>query len=212
MGIDIQLIKILLFAFPGIVGFFTYSIIIGRKDEKEKEDFLLIFIFSIVPYILIECFGGGGVFDEWFGVSNTEVPSPILNGRLIVLATLIGATLGVFTALVHEKRWLYKLACIAKITKRVGYQDTWDIFQDESEGWYCVRDHKLGLVYTGYFHRYSQNSTLKELVIRDVDVYADEGDHLYKTSEMYICRQPDDLTIEALRKENNNAETTADNE
>lgn len=210
MRIDTQLIRILLFSFPGIIAFFIYSAIVGRKSNRTELDFLLIFMFSMVPYVFLDAVGRHGSVDVWLRAFDSANGDMTIDGQLILWATVIGVAIAIIVAAVQQKRLINKLACKIKVTKRNGNIPIWDIYHDENNGWNIVRDLKLDLIYTGYFHGFSQDTAMKELIIRDVTVYNDSGERLYEVSELYLCRQPEDIMIETWKKgADENEQTTA---
>lgn len=192
---DVQLIKILCIALPGIIGFFMYSNIVNRSEEyKEIHDCLLIFVFSIVPYIFVDFIKGGGLLQKWLEpMSKEEIV--IVNIPFVFEVTIYGIVFSIVCALVHEKevvKWtLYKL----RLTKSRSNKSVWDLFHTERNKYYCIKDHKYGFEYIGWIKNYSEKAVLREIVIGDAKVYK-EGKFVYLKEEIYICRQPDEITIE----------------
>ena len=86
-----------------------------------------------------------------------------------------------------------------RATKRYGDEDVWDFtFNDHDRNveYVNLRDFDKKIVYAGWVERFSDTDKVRELVLRDVNVYDFEGNELFSTPRVYIARPMDDIDIE----------------
>jgi len=51
-------------------------------------------------------------------------------------------------------------------------------------------------VFAGWVNTFSETGKLRELVLRDVEVYDFEGQFMYAAPLLYVARKPEDVHIE----------------
>jgi hypothetical protein len=111
-------------------------------------------------------------------------------------------------AIVGSLIWLYGLQfklvsrflrCIGA-TKKYGNEDLWDFVFNAPEGrveYVYVRDYANQKIFSGWVRGFSEPSEkMRELLLRDVQVFNLESKLLYETPLMYIARPIDDIHIE----------------
>lgn len=103
--------------------------------------------------------------------------------------------------------WLYafKWKLLGKLfryigaTKKYADEDLWDYIFNSSDAraeYIYMRDYKAQKVFSGWVVGFSETEKVRELLLRDVEVYNLEGDRLYTTPLMYIGRPPDSVDLE----------------
>lgn len=90
------------------------------------------------------------------------------------------------------------MKCIGA-TKRYGDEDVWDFTfnaHDRNVEYVHLRDFDKKIVYAGWVERFSDTEKVRELVLRDVEVFDFESNELFATPRVYIARPMDDIDIE----------------
>jgi len=133
----------------------------------------------------------------------------------IIIACLLGIPVAFIASVIHTYKLINFFGRLIRVTRRFGDEDVWDFFHNLPEEveheWVFVRDHKTGLLYFGWIYAYSDSEKERELLMGDVDVYTnDEGEFLYKTEMLYLCRGRYELTIEIPMANEKSGETVQD--
>lgn len=206
MTISSLLIRLILLILPGIISWMLFNKLVSRVIRTKWEDLCEIIVFSVIIYsvfaIVVKIFGWIG----WLGYNVTFFETVLDEKATVVwyeilVASLIGLPVAFIASYVHSNKLINKFGRLLKVTRKFGDQDVWDFFHNLPEEpeyeWVYVRDHKTNLLYFGCIHAYSDSEKERELLMGDVDVYTnDEGELLYKTKMLYLCRHRYDLTIE----------------
>jgi hypothetical protein len=217
MSLSNFLMRILFLVMPGIVSSLLYRSIRGKTERRDWEDYLEIFVFSLLAYglydlcafILIKL----GLSLDLTTFREFMVEAEPVYGLKIVYATLAGIPVAIGAAYFDEYKLIHKFARYIKATKRFGDEDVWDYLNRSPDiKWVYVRDHKYDLYYYGWIQARSDPYKERELLLREVDVFKNStGTHLYTTDVVYLSRKADDLTIEANLASNIHSEANKDN-
>lgn len=211
----------ILFVVPGVITYLLFSHLTGSKPLSDLFSVLLVFIFSTLAYLL----GNLGLFllnlipDVDFQLADI---SQILTGNTNnittqnIIASLISSVIiGLLAVLVWDKRLLFRIANLMKITGKTDNCEAWDYMFD-TQPWVIVRDYVSGNVYYGRVERYSDRSSIRELLLNDVRVFC-EDDSEYHMEQVYLSRTPSEFSIEIddyananITEEDNNAESKVD--
>jgi len=194
-------IRISFLLLPGIIGRMLYTSLIGKKPKKEWEEFFEILIFSLVTYIiyanLCSLFTTGEFITEisiFNKILNEEIP---IQWEKIYPATGVAIIIALIASAFHTYKIINKFGRLINVTKRYGDEDLWDLFHNTPNiEWVVIRDHKLDLAYFCYEKYVSDLGSKRELILKDVEVFNNSGEFLYKADAMYIARDDYDLTIE----------------
>jgi hypothetical protein len=84
-------------------------------------------------------------------------------------------------------------------TKRFGDEDVWDFTfnsNDTRVEFVHFRDFEQKVVYAGWVNTFSETDKIRELVLREVEVYDFEGNRLYDVPLLYLARKPETIHIE----------------
>ncbi len=195
---------------PGIIGTYIFSLLTGRKSNKDFDNFIEVFLVSIFSYfiyglilniknkpnIILEL-----LFDESKKIIFSDIFSDIL------FTTIIALIISIILTILYNFNIINKIAQFFKISVRYGSHDLWDYFhRDKNNNWICVRDHKTKLIYYGYVVAFSENKEKRELIMGDITVYSDiinnkKDNKLYDLKYVYFSRDDFDLTIEIANNE-----------
>ena len=196
---------------------FLPGIIWARLDAKyasqtkpSKFDLILnVFVFGLVAYVvtflLYSIPGVDRIAD--FNLTALEVDDDRAGDVLdtSIVDDILAAT-GVSLILGPAWLWLKQHKIITRAlqwigaTKRYGDEDVWDFTlnsTDAASRYVNLRDDQTGLTYSGYVDVFSENPSVRELLLRDVIVYdtATKAE-LAKVPRIYIAREPKGMTLE----------------
>lgn len=190
----------ILFVVPGVITYLLFSHLTGRKPLSDLFSVFLVFIFSTLAFLL----GNLGLFllnlIPGIDFQLADI-SQILTGNTKnitaqnIIASLISSVLiGLLAVVVWDKRLLFRIANRMKITGKTDNCEVWDYMFDK-QPWVIVRDYVSGNVYYGRVERYSDGSSIRELLLIDVNVFSNnDGD--YHMEQVYLSRTPSEFSIE----------------
>ena len=210
MQIDEFIFKLLILFIPGSIVYIIFSkVAVFRRENKSAFGFKEIF------FILISSFITNTIYDVFSIIINKVCNKNIeytleklLNAGVyktqeIVVLMFISVLFGLFISFLETKKVIYKIVKKLKISTHYGDDDVWTFVCNSPDiEWIYVRDHKYDLVYFGRLEQYSDPGEFRELLLSDVSVFKNKSGKLcYETPKMYISRQPEEITIELLPKE-----------
>lgn len=220
MAVSAFLIRIIFLAVPGMVSYMLFRKLSGRTKREKWEELCQVILFSLIIYgtysACIWFFGlfglGRGELTFFKAIFDENVS--IVWGEIII-ACLLGIPVAFIASVIHTYKLINFFGRLIRVTRRFGDEDVWDFFHNLPEEveheWVFVRDHKTGLLYFGWIYLYSDSEKERELLMGDVDVYTnDEGEFLYKTEMLYLCRGRYELTIEIPMANEKSGETVQD--
>lgn len=206
-------VKISLLGLPGIICYFIYQRLTGKRNRTTFDGFLMIFLFSILSYVLYAFLSASL---HWFQSKGfgTEVINIVyystapISWQVMLYAAISGIILAYILAFGHRYKLLNLIGQVIGATNRYGDEDVWDYFHnlspsDKNDNWVIVRDHKTGLDYYGYASIWSDPGDKRELIISDASVSRD-GEALYDAKHVYFSRNDEDISIEVIVKESEN--------
>lgn len=114
-------------------------------------------------------------------------------------AVVVASVLAIGWLYLSNYKLIVRALQLIKATRRFGDEDVWDYTfnsRDASVEYVHVRDFANELTYAGWVDVYSDSGSLRELTLRDVQVYGFDGDLKYATPRVYLARKPEDIHIE----------------
>jgi hypothetical protein len=117
----------------------------------------------------------------------------------IVVASIVATVCAIIWLYLTNYKLITRLFQKAKATKRYGDEDVWD-YTFNSQGaeveYVHLRDFEKQITYAGWVEVFSETEKLRELVLRDVEVYDFNGHMLYETPRIYVARERSNINIE----------------
>ena len=192
--------QFILFVIPGVITYLLFCYLTGETPLKDLLTVTIIFICSTVSFVignlflmiinLFPCIDIQLADVAQILAGNTKgltVPNVISS----IVASIILAELAV---LFWDKRILFRIANRLRITGRTDNDEVWDNMFD-SQPWVIVRDYVSNNVYYGCVVKYSDRTTIREILLVDVMVYS-KNDGEYHMEQVYIARSPSEFSIE----------------
>jgi Family of unknown function (DUF6338) len=113
-----------------------------------------------------------------------------------IAVSLVGSIVWLY---ILNYRWGGWFLRAIRATKKYGDEDVWDFAFNSPAAWseyVYVRDHENDKVFSGWVVSFSQTGEVRELLLRDTEVFDLEGKKLYDTPLIYLGRAPDSIDIE----------------
>ncbi|MDO9340449.1 MAG: hypothetical protein Q7T72_07985 [Bacteroidales bacterium] len=190
--------KIVLLFIPGAI---TSLIVDQLTIHKEWNAFRFIvnsIVLGVVTYLfvqliyLIPCINPNHkTLDFWQPTNNTKI-IPYLE---ILYASIVGVILGFIFTLGIQKKWIFKLARLLKVSSKYGDECLYYYFlnaKDLSEVY--VRDHEQNLTYHGFIQAFSESNFEREIVLTNVDVYnLSDSTFLYNSDAIFLSKPKDKI-------------------
>lgn len=206
MEISELLIRVILLFLPGIIA----KIIIDQLSTiEEKRHFYFVIYSLVLGFVSYFLYGFIVYLINSLNLSESPVNVSFLEALLdhdrginvneIAYTSLISIFLGVFIALVINRKLFHRAAKKVGITNKFAEPGVWGFVFESSDptDWVLVRDHKNKLSYYGWVSAFSDKVDDCELFLRDVQIFDDvSGDHIHTTPAYYIARARNEISIE----------------
>lgn len=186
---------------PGLVWERIVSKYALKKPPTQFEIALRTFTFGLAAYAITYTLYG-------FAGYPFYVPELARDTAFIADTKYVAEFASAFAvAFVSSIIWLYafKWKLLGKFfryigaTKKYGDEDLWDYIFNSSDAraeYVYVRDYTAQKVFSGWVAGFSETDKVRELLLRDVEVYNLEGDSLYTMPLMYLGRSPECVDLE----------------
>lgn len=176
--------------------FVLHSILLGTAAYFAHQGFwyAMAFITGLwAPFNVHLLSFWASLFDSSIAISLGEVALTCLFS--IAVAYIVSA--GV------NHKVLFRSAQFLRVSRKFGDEDVWAYFlNSEDVHWVWVRDHARGLAYAGWVQAFSATPPVREIVLREVEVFSNErGELLYRVPAMYVAGEPSEITVELPPRE-----------
>lgn len=199
---DFFLIQLAIIFLPGVVWARLDAQYSSKTKPTDIEFFLRAFMFGLASYaatflVYLVC---GWQF-EMIDLSQAEAKA-VINGNVawqVAIAMAVGFVLAVLWMYASNYKWLTRLLQTIGATKTFGDEDVWDFTfnsQNAAVEYVHVRVFEDEITYAGWVVAFSETGKLRELVLRDVQVYNFGGECLFETPRVYLARAPERIHIE----------------
>jgi hypothetical protein len=200
--LSLLVIQIATIFLPGII-WARLDAAYGVKGKLSDTEFLLrAFIFGIVTYAA-----------TFVIFSLLKVPFAIVNlddhakGALVTTQIAWEVIWAICVSFVLSILWLYATTYKVlthflqwiKATKTYGDEDVWDFTFNSSQAeveYVHYRDLENKIVYSGWVNTFSETDKLRELVLRDAQVFDFDGNLMFEIPLLYLARKPDNIHLE----------------
>lgn len=198
---DLALAQLALIFLPGII---WASIDARYGVGLRPNQFTLVlraFLFGVAThsllYILYLSFG----FSYGYaGVINNRPNVNILDFMdEIAISIPLSIVLSVLWLYAITYRLFMNILHYIGATKRYGDEDVWSFTLNSNQPhveYVHIRDIKNGFVFSGWVNAFSENESIREILLRDAIVYNGEGEIISEPPHLYIARDKNDIWIE----------------
>ncbi|MFH0989500.1 MAG: DUF6338 family protein [bacterium] len=202
--------KLILLFTPGIICTLTIDMLTIHARWSPFDFLIRSFIYGIITYLFLQLllftyFGIYSVYHhEQITIAYLSIWRLITEqGQTVNIIEITGSSIlsiivGFIASKVMNDKVLIKIGRKLKITSKFGDDDVWSYFlSDDEVHWVWVRCPKDNIVYEGWVQAFSESEKYREIVLRDVKVYANNNSSfLYEIPAAYLSGEPNDLFIE----------------
>lgn len=174
----------------------------AKEKQSDLDFFVRTFVYGVVTYavtfliylLLKKPFS----LIDFRAAQDTTVLTRAV-GFEILSATGVGFVLGIFWVYASTHKLLTRFLQLIGATKRYGDEDVWDYTFNSPAAtveYVHVRDFSQKLVYAGWVRAFSESGKVRELTLRDAQVFDFNGVMQYEVPLMYLARKPEDIHVE----------------
>jgi len=187
--------KLVIILIPGI---FATQIVKNVTIDKKWDSFkfsIYSLLFGFFCYLLLEWIynlldlKSLGASNYHLTIWETSVKEDsIIPFQEVLYASIISIIIGVIASWIRTNRIIFKIAQFLKITRKFGEGDLYYEYLRQ-ENLNLVYVHEIGreLTFSGYVNYYSQTDKIKELVLKNVEVFNYvTSEHLYDLDSIYF--------------------------
>lgn len=202
MKIDTLILQLAILFLPGLIWARLDAQYALKTKPSDIEFFLRAFLFGVSSYVVtFLVFTALGWQFTLVNLAEVGTQPVVTRGifKEILWATGIGLFLAIFWIYAGTYKWLTRFLQFIRATKTYGDEDVWDYTFNSpipAVEYVHFRDFENKLVYAGWVKEYSETEKLRELVLRDVQVFDFEGTMQYETPLLYLARAPENIHIE----------------
>jgi Family of unknown function (DUF6338) len=183
---------------PGIIWERVITKYALKRQPTPFEIGLRTFTFGLTAYLIT--FGILTIFGVDILIPEMKKDTPfIVDARYLtefLAAIAVSLVCSIIWLYVTNYRLAGRFLRFLGATRRYGREDVWDFSFSAAGAWseyVYVRDYKNAKVFSGWVSAFSENEKLRELLLRDVEVFDLEGRPLYASSLIYLGRSPDSI-------------------
>lgn len=202
MKIDLLIIQLAILFLPGII-WARLDVRYALNEKPSDLDFAVrAFIFGLASYavtFIIYTVAGWG----FTLVDLGDAGSKSIVSRAVVTQILCATAIGVALAIIWIYAATYKLTTrflqLIQATKTYGDEDVWDFTfnsRNAAVEYIHFRDLENKVIYAGWVSTFSESGKLREIVLKDTQVFDEDGNLLYETPMLYLARKPEGIHIE----------------
>jgi hypothetical protein len=199
---NLLVMQLVIVFIPGLIWARLDCIYALRRETETAVFVVRTFIFGIISYC-----AAYGVFSglgwSFILVDLTQAgQKTVLTGAIIkeiLIASLCAFFLSVLWIYSARFKLLNRFLRGIQATSKYGDEDLWDYTFNlgiAAVEYVHYRDYEQNLTYAGWVVAYSEKENMRELVLRDVEVYSADGVKQYDAPMLYLARKPENINIE----------------
>lgn len=198
---DIFFFQLAIIFLPGLI----WERIVAKYGLKRPpttfETGLRTFTFGVTSYLAtFAIFSALGIDVV---IPDVKKDGPFIVDRVYLAEFIAAVEISVCGAIIWlyviNKKWAGRFLRKIGATKKFGDEDIWDFAFTSDDPWaeyVYVRDYANEKVFSGWVVGFSETDKVRELLLRDVEVFDLEGLKLYNSPLMYLGRPTHAVDIE----------------
>ncbi len=202
MKIDLLFVQFAIIFLPGLIWAGLDSRYALKSKPSEFQYILRAFLFGTASYGVTSgiyaLLGWPFSLSDVSAAAATGLFTPAVF-KEIASATFIGLVLAILWLYGSNYKWDTRFLQWIRATKTYGDEDVWDFTLNSpiaAVEYAHFRDFANQIVYAGWVQEFSETDKLRELVLRDAQIYDFEGNLLFETPLVYLARNPDNVHVE----------------
>jgi hypothetical protein len=202
MKLDLLILQVAVLFLPGLIWARLDARYALKSKPTDTEFFLRAFQFGLASYgatfIVYSALGWPfTLVDLTDAAAPPVVTSAVLHEILWTVG--IGFILSILWIYAATYKLLTRFLQQIGATKTYGDEDVWDYTFNSpipSVEYIHFRDFENKIVYAGWVKNFSETEKLRELTLRDVQVFDFDGQMMFETPLLYLARAPENIHIE----------------
>jgi hypothetical protein len=203
MKLDLLILQLAVIFLPGLIWARLDARYALKAKPSDLEFMIRAFLFGVASYavtFLVYALAGWPIHVIDLAEANSKL---VISQRDIALEIALTTGTGILLAVLWicsaTYRWLTRLLLWLKVTKKYGDEDVWDFTLNSGRAgvdYVHMRDFENKMVYAGWVESFSETDKLRELVLRDAQVFDFDSAMLYEVPLIYLARLPEKMHIE----------------
>ncbi|MFZ1704118.1 MAG: hypothetical protein WAT79_07205 [Saprospiraceae bacterium] len=193
MGLSNLAFQLILVLIPGIIS----TLIVKELTITRNWDSFKITIFTIllsgINYISLQAiynlvyYCKSKICNQIYNYQNLDVWGSLQDNvtipfNEILHASLLSVLIGFFASKIVQEKWLFRLSKQLNVSHKFGEENLfYQFMRDKETTEIYIKDLSKNLVYHGILSFYSESSSIREIVLTNVNVYS------YDESKLYYC-------------------------
>lgn len=202
MKFDLFIVQVAILFLPGLIWAGLDSRYALKSKPSEFQYTLRAFQFGLATYAvtfgIFALFGWPFTLADLADASAKGIFTPAIF-KEVLAAVIVGVVLAIIWLFVSNRKWDTRFLQWIGATKTYGDEDVWDFTFNSSVAaveYVHFRDFANKIVYAGWVKEFSETEKLRELVLRDAEIYDFDGNKLFDTPLVYLARDPENIHIE----------------
>ena len=202
MKIDLVIVQFAIIFLPGLIWAGLDSRYARKSTSSEFEYILRAFLFGLTSYavtfLIYSALRRPFSLTDLPGAAATGIFTPAIF-KEVVSAVVVGLVLAILWLYASNYKWDTRFLQYIGATKTYGDEDVWDFTFNSAAAaveYVHFRDFVNKIVYAGWVREFSETDKLRELVLRDAEIYDFDGNKLFEMPLIYLARAPDNMHIE----------------
>jgi Family of unknown function (DUF6338) len=198
---DIFAFQLAIIFLPGLVWERVIAKYGLKRQPTQFEIGLRTFMFGLTVYVITYMIYAAIGFD--FQIPELKRDTAFIADRKYILEFVTAVAVGILCSML----WLYafnykipgRILRAIRATKKYGDEDLWDFIfnsRDRRVEYVYVRDYANEKVFSGWVVGFSETDRVRELLLRDVQVFDLAGQLLYESPLLYVGRPADAVDLE----------------
>jgi hypothetical protein len=202
MKIDLVIVQVAIIFLPGLIWAGLDSRYALKSKQSEFQYTVRAFLFGLASYAVT--FGIYALLGLPFNLAdfsgaatNGVFTAAIFKEEAFALG--VGLVLAILWLYASNYKWVTRFLQKIRATKTYGDEDVWDFTFNSPVAaveYVHIRDFANKIVYAGWVKEFSETDKLRELVLRDAQIYDFDGNKLFDTPLVYLARGPENIHIE----------------
>lgn len=202
MKINLFILQLAIVFLPGLI-WAGVDASYARKSAPSDMAFLFrTFLFGLISYavtfVLFSLAGWQFTLVD-LSLAETDTLAPRASAYEVISAIVVSLALSIIWIFASTYKWVTRFLQWINATKTYGDEDVWDFTfnsRNAAVEYVHFRDFANKIVYAGWVNTFSETGKLRELVLRDVQIFDFDGKMLFEMPLVYLARPPESIHVE----------------
>lgn len=206
MNLNELTIRLIILFLPGILCSLIVARLTTHRDLRPSDHIIPSLVYGFLVFVAYTIIAR--LWNSWAEmdfhlptyqlIPTADSQSRAVPVRAIVFALLVAFGFAFLLAALRNHKVLNRTARLLRVTRKFGDRDVWSYVMNlKDTEWLVIRDRTAGLYYVGRLAVFSDEESVRELVMHDTVVYDNQtGDKRYDAGTVYFSFPFEGVTIE----------------